>query len=195
MWFPHLLLVPQFVLRVHLICAHCETHSIWLSSSLPCQERPRSTCSLACTLTWPVTTPARRPLRRSSSLMGTTTTEALTGRKPPRAPLYMCWPYASWVYLYFFLLVLLILCPGTIQKYDFKWVHLSPVLLSAACVQPTNGWLITSSLSDALYPALHCHMCFVCFFKKNTFTSVLPNTHWTPHHCLQSRKIHDLLNK
>lgn len=45
------------------------------------QVRRLSTCFSACTQTWPVTTPARRPLRRSSSSMGTTTTEASTGKK------------------------------------------------------------------------------------------------------------------
>lgn len=47
------------------------------------QGRRRSICSSACTLTWPVTTPARRPLRRFSSSMVTTTTEALTGNDSP----------------------------------------------------------------------------------------------------------------
>lgn len=46
---------------------------------LPSQVRRHSTCFLACTQTWPVTTPARRPLRRSSSSMATTITEASTG--------------------------------------------------------------------------------------------------------------------
>lgn len=48
---------------------------------LSSQVRRLSTCFSACTQTWPVTTPARRPLRRSSSSMGTTTTEASTGKK------------------------------------------------------------------------------------------------------------------
>lgn len=48
--------------------------------SLLFKEQLLSTCFWACTPTWPVTIPAKRPLRRSSSLMDTTTTEASTGK-------------------------------------------------------------------------------------------------------------------
>lgn len=57
---------------------------VQLCRSLPFKAQQPSTCFSACTLTWPVTTPARKPLRRSNSSMGITTTEGLTGEKQHR---------------------------------------------------------------------------------------------------------------
>lgn len=52
-------------------------------SCLPSLQAPRpSTCSWACTRTSAATTPAQRPLRRSSFLMATTITKASTGEWP-----------------------------------------------------------------------------------------------------------------
>lgn len=53
------------------------------SHLLPLLQAPRpSTCSWACTRTSAATTPALRLLRRSSFLMATTITKALTGEWP-----------------------------------------------------------------------------------------------------------------
>lgn len=65
----------------------------WLLS----QEQRHSTCFLACTQIWPATIPVKRRLKRSSFLMDTTITEALTGEMTET--LLMLWLFRKIWYL------------------------------------------------------------------------------------------------